>query len=80
MTLDFKKINKIVGVDDSFKMPAILMKKLFDKEKREEMFKEFLEHETNMSFDWFHIYFQEEYGHLLKETEEKGVSMILGLI
>lgn len=61
MTLDFKKINKIVGVDDSFKMPAILMKKLFDKEKREEMFKEFLEYETDLSFDWFHIYFQEEY-------------------
>lgn len=61
MTLNFKTINEIVGVDDSFKMPAILMEKLFDKEKREEMFKEFLEYETNMSFDWFHIYFQEEY-------------------
>lgn len=61
MTLDFKTINGIVGVDDSFKMPTILMEKLFDKEKREEMFKEFLEYETNMSFDWFHIYFQEEY-------------------
>lgn len=61
MTLDFKTINEIVDVDDSFKMPTVLMKKLFDKEKREEMFKEFLEYETNMSFDWFHIYFQEEY-------------------
>lgn len=61
MTLDFKTINEIVGVDDSFKMPAVLMKKLFDKEKREAMFKEFLEYETNMDFDWFHIYFQEEY-------------------
>lgn len=61
MTLDFKTINEIVDVDDSFKMPTILMKRLFDKEKREAMFKEFLEHETNMSFDWFHIYFQEEY-------------------
>ncbi|MDT2794280.1 N-6 DNA methylase [Enterococcus thailandicus] len=61
MPLDFKIINKIVDVDDSFKMPSVLMEKLFDKEKREEMFKEFLKYETDLSFDWFHIYFQEEY-------------------
>lgn len=61
MSLDFKTINNIVGVDDSFKMPTILMERLFDKEKREEMFNEFLKYENDLSFDWFHIYFQEEY-------------------
>lgn len=61
MLLDFQTINDIVGVDDSFKMPAVLMDIMFDKERREAMFREFLEYETDMSFDWFHIYYQEEY-------------------
>ncbi|KFN92425.1 phage protein [Tetragenococcus muriaticus PMC-11-5] len=61
MTLDFPTISKIVGVDDSFKMPTVLMGIMFNKEKREAMFKEFLEYEKDVSYDWFHIYFQEEY-------------------
>ncbi|GBD74222.1 hypothetical protein TEHN7126_2235 [Tetragenococcus halophilus subsp. halophilus] len=61
MSLDFQTINDIVGVDDSFKMPTVLMDIMFDKERREAMFREFLEYETDMSFDWFHIYYQEEY-------------------
>lgn len=34
MTLDFTTINKIVGMDNSFKMPAVLMDIMLDKETR----------------------------------------------
>ena len=61
MSLTFENINKIIGCDDSFKMPAMLMKIMFDKKKREKIFCDCLEYEHDLSFDWFHIYFQEEY-------------------
>ena len=47
-------------MDDPYKAPAKLMEILFDKEKREELFRDFLEYETDVSYDWFHIYYQDE--------------------
>ena len=59
--IDFKTINEIIGCNDSFKMPQILMEKLFYRNERERIFREFLQIEHNLDYDWFHIYFQEEY-------------------
>ena len=59
--IDFKTINEIVGCNDSFKMPQILMEKLFYRNERERIFREFLQIEHNLDYDWFHIYFQEEF-------------------
>lgn len=58
--LTTEKINELIGVDDSWKAPSALLKTLFDKEKREELFKTFLDVEYEMQFDWFHEYFQDE--------------------
>lgn len=54
------QINTLLNVDDPYKAPGKLMKILFDKEKREALFRDFLEYETKMDYDWFHIYYQEE--------------------
>ncbi|SFH68942.1 N-6 DNA methylase [Pisciglobus halotolerans] len=59
--MDLKTVNSILGITESYQAPEKLMKTLFDKEKREAMFKKFLEHEHKMDFDWFHEYFQEEH-------------------
>ena len=69
MGLTFKIINSILGIDDSYKAPSRLMDLLFDKKDREFMFREFLEHEKDMSFDWFHVYFQEE--HAQRKTKKQ---------
>lgn len=60
MQFDVKTVNKILDIDDSFKAPVKLMQILYDKGRRERMFKEFLEISTDLSFDWFHEYFQDE--------------------
>ncbi|WP_461240793.1 N-6 DNA methylase [Paucilactobacillus sp. N302-9] len=62
MNTDFtlENVNKILGIKESFKAPDKLMELLFDSEKRIEMFQKFLDISTDMSFDWFHQYFQEE--------------------
>ena len=62
METDFtlKNVNKILGIKESFKAPDRLMEILFDPKERLRVFQDFLELSTDMSFDWFHQYFQEE--------------------
>lgn len=59
-TLTTEVINELIGVDDSWKAPQALLEKLFKKEDREELFCQFLEVDSNLGFDWFHMYFQDE--------------------
>lgn len=54
--------HKLIGVEESYEAPAALMEILYDKEKREILFKEMLElHDFNLRYDWFHGYFQDEH-------------------
>lgn len=55
-----ENVNKLLGINESFKAPDRIMELIFNKEKREELFNEFLKISTDMSFDWFHKYFEEE--------------------
>ena len=63
------KIDELFGIKESYQAPNVLMKVLFDKRKREELFKKFLEHEVNLDNDWFHIYFEEEHSNKNKLNE-----------
>jgi hypothetical protein len=58
--LTTEKINELFGIDDPWKAPDALMKILFDRKRRENMFREFLKIETDVSYDWFYQYFQDE--------------------
>ncbi len=58
--LTTKTIHELLGIDEVFKAPDTLMKILFNKSDREELFKQFLEHEWDMSYEWFMSYFEEE--------------------
>lgn len=60
MQLDAETINKILGIDDAYKAPTRLMELMMDAHKREDTFKAFLKIDTDLSFDWFHQYFEEE--------------------
>lgn len=59
--LTTKQINELLGITESYKASDKLMKLLFKKEKREKLFEEFLKIETDLIYDWFHVYFQEEH-------------------
>lgn len=58
--LTTKTIHELLGIDEVFKAPNKLMEILFNKSDREELFKQFLEHERDMSYEWFMQYFEEE--------------------
>ncbi|WP_239255398.1 N-6 DNA methylase [Listeria ilorinensis] len=56
-----EKINELIGVKESYQASDKLANTLFDKEAREDLFREFLKLESDLSFDWFHDYFQDEH-------------------
>lgn len=54
--------HKRLGITDAYKAPSALMEILYDKEEREEMFKELLKvKKGDLTYDWFNDYFQEEH-------------------
>lgn len=55
-----KEINELLGVNDAYKAPQKVMNVMLDDKEREEMFKRFLNVETDVSRDWFREYFQKE--------------------
>lgn len=60
MQFDTKTVNQILNIDDAFKAPGRMMELMLDSKKRVETFRKFLHVSTDMSFDWFHEYFEDE--------------------
>lgn len=60
MIFNVSTVNKILGIDESYKAPERMLNLILDDEKRPEIFKKFLDVSTDMSFDWFHEYYQDE--------------------
>ncbi|WP_102271290.1 N-6 DNA methylase [Cytobacillus massiliigabonensis] len=57
-----KQINELLDINDSYQAPTRLMEILYDRERRESLFKKFLElFDYDVTYDWFHEYFQEEH-------------------
>ena len=60
MQFDTKIVNKLLGIDESYKAPERMLQLMLDDQKRPEVFKKFLEVSTDLKFDWFHEYFEDE--------------------
>lgn len=54
-------INQLIGIDESFKAPTKLMNILKNNDIKDDFFNSFLELESNLNYDWFTNYFQEEH-------------------
>jgi N-6 DNA Methylase. len=68
--LKTEKINELIGVDDSWKAPEKLFSTLLNSDARIKLFRNFLKYETDMSFDWFHMYFQDEAADRKKKKQD----------
>ncbi|MBB1080233.1 N-6 DNA methylase [Limosilactobacillus sp. STM2_1] len=83
--LSVETINNLIGIDESYKAPIKLQSILNDSNKRTELFNQFLEKESDLSFDWFTDYFQEEHSDRKNKKQDftpdgivKLVSSLLG--
>ncbi|WP_260339062.1 SAM-dependent DNA methyltransferase [Lacticaseibacillus paracasei] len=62
-----KTIDKLLHGDDLASTSEYLMGILFDKDKREHLFRQFLEYETNVDYDWFNLYYSQEMTRISKK-------------
>lgn len=60
MLFDVKTVNALLDIDESYKAPERMLQLMLDDQKRVATFKKFLKISTNMEFDWFHEYFEDE--------------------
>lgn len=80
MQFDVKTVNSILDIDDAFKAPERMMELMLDDKKRVDTFKKFLKVSTDMSFDWFHEYFEDEQAERKSKKQDftpQGVAEIL---
>lgn len=64
--LNTETINHIFGVSESYQAPYELDKILKDRDNRKLLFSKFINEESDLSYDWFTNYFQEE------QSDRKG--------
>lgn len=60
MQFNTETVNKILDIDEAYKAPDRLMEILLEPGLREKTFKQFLAISDDLSFDWFHEYFEDE--------------------
>ncbi|SET42219.1 N-6 DNA Methylase [Oceanobacillus limi] len=66
-----EQVNGILGINDSYEAPTKIMEILHDKERRESVFKKFLEiFDYDVSYDWFTDYFQDEHADRKKKKQD----------
>ena len=74
-------INEQLGVSDSYQAPDALLKILYNKEVREQVFRNFLmEYEGDVSYDWFTLYFQEEHADRKNKKQDFTPNSVASLL
>ena len=62
-----KTIGKLLHGDDLASTSEYLTGILFDKDKREQLFRQFLTYETDVSYDWFNLYYSQQMTRISKK-------------
>lgn len=62
MTVTREQVNEILGIKENYELPEKLMADMLNDERRQEVFKKFLELEDDLTRDFLRDYFQEEHG------------------
>lgn len=78
--MKLETVNQILGITESYKASDVLMKAIFNKRERERMFKQFLEHESQLDHDIFHEYFQDEHAERKKHKQDFTPQSISNLL
>lgn len=73
-------INELLKINDSYQAPQRLMEILFNQEEREQLFREMLSQNHDVSFDWFHEYFESEHADRKEKKQDFTPNSISTLI
>lgn len=65
-----EKINEFLGITESYQAPRTLLSILMDEAKKNCLFEQFLQEEPNLSYEWFHDYFEAEHADRKKKKQD----------
>lgn len=54
-------INELLNISESYQAPQKMLEFMLDDSGRRKLFQSFLEHETDLSYEWFQSYFEDEH-------------------
>lgn len=80
MDITSDDVNRILDITESFQLPDRLMEVLRDDEKRQQVFESFLEINSDLSYDWFTDYFQENHSNrdrMMQDYTPQSITKIL---
>ena len=80
--IDSNTINNILNIKESYELPERLMELLMG-ENASDLFNRFLQIESDLSFDWFTDYFQEEHSNrnnMMQDFTPKEVAKLLPML
>ena len=78
--MDNNTINELLGITESYKAPATLLNILYNKEKRERLFKEFLKFGLPINEEWFREYFESEHSDRREKKQDFTPSGVIKLL
>lgn len=78
--IDNKQINELLGITESYKAPATLLNILYNKEKREKLFKEFLKLKLPINEEWFRDYFENEHADRKEKKQDFTPNSVIKLL
>lgn len=75
------KINRLIGVDESYKAPERIMQIISDKALADKVFSDFLvEYGHDLSYEWFNKYFEDEHADRKNKKQDFTPSCISNLM
>lgn len=83
VNFDTATVNKLLGITEQYRAPDKLMSILLDSGKRQQLFDSFLKLETDLSYDWFREYFQQQQadrGNKKQDFTPVSVSKLLAML
>ena len=75
------KVNRLIGIDESYKAPGRVMELISDKEAAKTIFFKFMqEFDYDLSYEWFNGYFEEEHADRKNQKQDFTPTSISRLI
>ncbi|WP_440894951.1 N-6 DNA methylase [Amphibacillus sp. Q70] len=78
--MNLETINQLLGVTESYQAPEKMLELMLDDKKRPETFDAFLKQETDMSYEWFQSYFEDEHSDRKKKKQDFTPSSVSNLL
>lgn len=76
-------INKLLGISENYQAPQRMLELMLNETERPKIFNAFLEHETDLNYEWFQEYFEDEHADRKNQKQDftpDSISELLSIL